>query len=331
MNKIAIVGASGMVGRNFIKILETRKFPVDEIFLFASGRSAGQKIKFCGKDITIEELTPSVFENRGIQYALFGVSNELSKKYAPIAVEAGCIVIDNSSAWRMETDIPLIVPEVNGEDIILMNRGIIANPNCCAAPAVVALKPLQKTFGLKRLVISTYQSVSGAGVGGMEDLENTANGKAPNQFQHPIAFNLIPHIDRFHADGYTGEEKKLMAEIRKMLHQPELPVTATCVRVPVKIGHSLSINVTLNEAFKLEDIRQMLSKSLGVVLSDDPLNNIYPMPITAEGTDSVFVGRIRRDDSLPNSLNMWISCDNTRKGAALNAVQILELIVKKAS
>ncbi|MCL2216737.1 MAG: aspartate-semialdehyde dehydrogenase [Defluviitaleaceae bacterium] len=320
--KIAIVGASGMVGRLFIKILEERHVPADELFLFASARSAGQKLTFHGKELTIEELTPSVFDGRGINFALFAVSGELSRKYAPIAVKAGCVVVDNSSAWRMDEAVPLIVPEVNGCDLA-GHKGIIANPNCCAAPAVVALKPLLDAYGLKRVVISTYQSVSGAGVGGMTDLENTAKGGGPRLFPHPIAFNLIPHIDRFHDDGYTGEEKKIMAEVRKILHLPELAITATAVRVPVRVGHSLSINATLDSEFELSDIRALFEAAPGVVLSDDPASNLYPMPIAAAGTDYVFVGRLRRDSSFPNSLNMWVCADNTRKGAAANAVQIL--------
>ena len=321
--KVAIVGASGMVGRMFATVLEERRLPISELYLFASARSAGQKMSFCGKELTIEELTSDVFNDRGINYALFGISGELSKKYAPIAAKAGCIVIDNSSAWRMDENVPLVVPEVNGGDLA-NHKGIIANPNCCAAPAVIALKPLLDTYGLKRVVISTYQSVSGAGVGGMSDLEETLKGGEPKQFPHPIAYNIIPHIDRFHDDGYTGEEKKLMSEVRKMLHMPDLPITATTVRVPVKIGHSLSINCTLSNPFEPEYVRKILSTAPGVVLSDDPANNLYPMPITAAGTDNVYVGRLRRDNSFPNTINMWVSADNTRKGAAGNAVQILE-------
>ena len=321
----AIVGASGMVGQNFIKVLEERKLPVSKLHLFASARSAGQKVMFCGEELTIEELTPTVFE-RGIDFALFGVEGDISKQYAPIAAKAGCVVVDNSSAWRLVDGIPLVVPEVNGGDIA-MHKGIIANPNCCAAPAVVALKPLLDKYGLGRVVISTYQSVSGAGVGGMSDLENTWNGLAPQQFPYPIAGNVIPHIDTFHDDGYTGEEKKLMAEVRKMLHVPDLPITATTVRVPVKYGHSLSINVSLKNAFDLAELRQLLANAPGVVLQDEPQQKLYPMPITAAGTDNVYVGRLRRDDSCENGLNMWVVADNTRKGAASNAVQILEALV----
>ena len=322
----AIVGASGMVGQNFVKVLEERKLPVSKLYLFASARSAGQTMTFNGESLTVEELTPAVFD-RGIDFALFGVEGDISKEYAPIAARAGCVVVDNSSAWRLVDDVPLVVPEVNSDDIT-SHKGIIANPNCCAAPAVVALNPLLEQYGLGRVVISTYQSVSGAGVGGISDLENTLKGEAPKQFPYPIAGNILPHIDVFHEDGYTGEEKKLMAEVRKMLHMPDLPITATTVRVPVKYGHSLSMNVSLKSAFDLAALRQLLANSPGIVLQDAPEKKLYPMPITAAGTDSVYVGRIRRDESCENGLNMWVVADNTRKGAATNAVQIVETLLK---
>ena len=322
----AIAGATGMVGGMFLKILEERNLPISKLYLFASSRSAGQILEFNGQEIAIEELTPTVFD-RGIDVALFGLAEgDVSKKYAPIAAKAGCIVVDNSSAWRMDADTPLVVPEVNASDL-QNHKGIIANPNCCATPAVVALKPLQDAYGLERVVISTYQSVSGAGVGGMTDLARTLTGEAPQHFLHSIAGNLIPHIDTFHDDGYTGEEKKLMAEIRKILHQPTLPITATTVRVPVEYGHSLSINVSMSKAFDIEGVRNLLAGSPGIILQDDGMQNIYPMPITAAGTDDVYIGRLRRDDSYPNSLNMWVVADNTRKGAATNAVQIVEKLL----
>ncbi|MCL2571552.1 MAG: aspartate-semialdehyde dehydrogenase [Defluviitaleaceae bacterium] len=316
----AVVGASGMVGGMFIKILEERKLPISQLIPLASARSAGKEISFNSKGITIEELTLESFD-RGIDYALFAVDDETSREYAPLAAAKGCIVIDNSSAWRMEPDIPLVVPEVNGDDLH-SHKGIIANPNCCAAPAVVALKPLQETFGIDRVVISTYQSVSGAGVGGMNDLKKGEN----NFFPHQITHNIIPHIGSFHESGYTGEEIKLMAEVQKMLHQPDLKITATTVRVPVFYGHSLSINVSLKTAFTQKNIHEVLSKAPGIVLYDDPS---YPMPITAAGTDKVHVGRLRQDPSCENGLNMWVVTDNTRKGAATNAVQILESLLAK--
>jgi len=322
--KVAIVGASGMVGKMFVQVIEERQLPIKELYLIASSRSAGQTLSFCGNELQIEELTPAVFD-RGIDYALFAASNDISRKYAPIAVKAGCVVIDNSSAWRMDPDVPLVVPEVNGADLA-NHKGIIANPNCCATPAVIALKPLHDMYVLKRVVISTYQSVSGAGVGGMQDLDDTMAGNPPGHFPYPIAHNVIPHIDRFLGDGYTGEERKLISEIRKMLHSQHMGVTATTVRVPVKVGHSLSINVTFENPYVLEHLVEHLAEAPGIVISDDPAANLYPMPITAAGTDMVYVGRIRRDNSLPHSLNMWVSADNIRKGAATNAVQILEML-----
>ena len=318
----AIIGATGMVGGMFLKILEERKLPISQLYLFASSRSAGKKVTFCGREIDVEELAPSVFD-RGIDFALFGADAETGKKYAPIAAANGCVVVDNSSAWRMDSTVPLCVPEVNAADL-QNHKGIIANPNCCAVPAVVALKPLLDAYGLERIIISTYQSVSGAGVGGMADLAHTLAGQAPQYFPYPIGGNLIPHIDVFHDDGYTGEEKKLMAEVQKILNRPNLPITATTVRVPVEYGHSLAINVSLAKEFAIEDVRKILAASPGIVLQDNTAKNLYPMPLAAAGTDQVYVGRLRRDNSFPNTLNMWVVADNTRKGAATNAVQIVE-------
>jgi aspartate-semialdehyde dehydrogenase len=314
-----------MVGRNFVKVLEKRKLPVTKLYLFASARSKGQTIPFNGRDIEVEELTPAVFD-RGIDAALFGVESDVSLMYAPIAAERGCVVVDNSSAWRQDPGVPLVVPEVNGEDIA-WHKGIIANPNCCAAPSVVALNPLNKAYGIKRVVYSTYQSVSGAGVNGWEDLERGLKGEEPRFFPYPIAGNVIPHIDKFTDSGYTGEEIKLIAETRKMLHLPDLKATATTVRVPVFVGHSISINVTLDKPFdSLDEVRALIAAQPGAVLLDDPVNLKYPMPLYAAGTDSVYVGRIRADESCENSLNLWVVTDNTLKGAALNAVQTLEKI-----
>jgi len=305
-----------MVGKTFIKILEERNLPVSKLHLYASARSAGKTLKFHGQDITIEELTPDIFNNK-IDIALFATDGEISRQYAPLAAKSGCVAIDNSSAWRMDANVPLIVPEVNAADMY-SHKGIIANPNCCATPAVIALKPLLDKYGISRAVISTYQSVSGAGVGGITDLME----KTAAHFPHMISGNLFPHIDSFHPCGYTGEEKKLMAEIRKILHTPDLPLTATCVRVPVEYGHSLSINVALSSPYELEDVRRLLANSPGIVLQDSLAENLYPMPITAAGTDAVYIGRLRRDESCANGLNMWVVADNIRKGAATNAVQI---------
>jgi len=314
-----------MVGGMFMKILEERKLPVSQLYPLASARSAGSTISFNGQDITIQELTPASFDC-GIDVALFAVDNATTLKYAPIAAKKGCVVIDNSEAWRMEPHVPLVVPEVNGQDIA-SHKGIIANPNCCAAPAVVALKPLQDAYGLNRVVISTYQSVSGAGVDGMKDLTATLEGEEKSFFPYQIAHNLIPHIGSFEETGYTGEETKLMAEIQKMLHQPSLKITATTVRVPVYTSHSLSINVSLAKPFAMQELRQILANAPGAVLYDDPAAKKYPMPILAAGNDNVYIGRLRQDPSCENGLNMWVVTDNTRKGAATNAVQILERVM----
>jgi aspartate-semialdehyde dehydrogenase len=322
----AIVGATGMVGGMFLKVIAERKLPVSALYLFASARSAGFQIPDGkGNNLTVEELTPASFD-RGIGAALFAAGNEVSRRYAPIAARKGCVAVDNSSAWRMEPEVPLVVPEVNSGDI-LRHRGIIANPNCCAAPAALALYPLHKAYGVKRLVISTYQSVSGAGAGGWQDLDRTLDGKPPQHFPYPIAHNILPHIGAFNEDGYTGEEQKLMDEIRKILNAPDIKATATTVRVPVYTGHSLSVNVTFEKPYDLSEAKELLANQPGAVLADDPEKNLYPMPLTAAGTDTVHIGRIRRDDSCENSLNMWVSADNLRKGAATNAVQILEKVM----
>lgn len=324
--KLAIVGATGMVGRKFIEVLEERDFPVEELYLFASAKSKGKVIKFKDKDYFVEELNENSFD-RGIDIALFSAGGSISKKFAPIAASKGCIVVDNSSAWRMDKDVPLVVPEVNPDDV-KWHKGIIANPNCSTIQAVVALKPLYDTFGIKRIIYSTYQSVSGAGMGGFEDLENGLKGEAPKKFIHPIACNLIPHIDVFMENGYTKEEMKMIDETRKILNAPELKITATTVRVPVYYAHSESINVELNKDFDIKDVFAAFKKAEGIVLMDDPSMNIYPMPVVAEGKDEVYVGRIRRDESVDCGINMWVVADNIRKGAATNAVQIAELLIK---
>jgi aspartate-semialdehyde dehydrogenase len=285
-------------------------------------------VPFNGKELVIEELTPHIFDRvPGIDIALFGIESDLSKEYAPLAAAKGCVVVDNSSAWRLDPEVPLVVPEVNGEDIE-RHKGIIANPNCCAAPAVTALHPLHKAYNVRRIVYSTYQSVSGAGVNGWSDLDGTLKGEAPKFFPYPIAHNIIPHIDRFDTDGYTGEEIKLIAETKKMLHAPEIKATATTVRVPVYTGHCLSINVSFEKPFDLSDVRRLLEEAPGVRLMDDPANNVYPTPRHAAGTDWVYVGRVRRDESFANSLNLWVVADNVRKGAATNAVQIAEWVMR---
>lgn len=322
----AIVGATGLVGRTFIKVLEERNLPIGEIYFFASSRSAGQKITFAGREYIVEELTPASFD-RGIDIALFSIGAGISKEFAPFAVAKGTVVIDNSSAWRMDPDVPLVVPEVNPEDIRLHN-GIIANPNCSTIQAVVALKPLYDAFGIKRIVYSTYQSVSGAGKSGCDELRNSLNGKDPSLMPHPIAGNCIPHIDIFMDNGYTREEIKMIEETRKIMHAPALRITATTVRVPVFYSHSESINVELGSEYELNELRNLLAASPGIIVLDNPANNVYPLARDAAGKDETFVGRLRRDDSVINGLNMWVVSDNIRKGAATNTVQIAEQLIR---
>jgi aspartate-semialdehyde dehydrogenase len=316
-----------MVGRTFIKVLEERNFPVNEIYFFASNRSAGRTITFKGNDYIVEELNESSFD-RKINIALFSAGGEVSKKYAPIAVRKGCIVVDNSSEWRMDKNVPLVVPEVNPEDI-KWHKGIIANPNCSTIQSVVPLKPLHDAFKIKRVVYSTYQAVSGTGMAGVQDLENGISGLPPKKYPHPIAFNCLPHIDVFMEDGYTKEEIKMINETRKILNDQSLKITATTVRVPVRNGHSVSINIEFENSFELEKVFEVLRNHPGIIVQDDVKNNIYPMPIYASGTDEVYVGRIRRDFSVENGINIWVVADNIRKGAATNAVQIAELLIKE--
>ena len=319
--KIAIVGATGMVGRTFLKVLEEYDLKADYT-LFASAKSAGKTVEFMNKEYTVQELCETSFDD-GFDIALFSAGGSTSEKYAPIAAAHGCVVIDNSSAWRMDKDVPLVVPEVNPQDISkYKNKGIIANPNCSTIQAMVAMKPIDDKYGIKRVVYSTYQAVSGAGLGGYKDLENGIKGEPPKKFPHPIFSNCLPHIDVFTEDGYTKEEIKMVNETRKILGKPNMKVTATCVRVPVFASHSESINLELETPFEVEDIKELLSQSEGIILQDDPKNNVYPMAIAAAGTNDVYVGRIRRDFSVENGLNLWVVADNIRKGAATNAVQI---------
>ncbi len=322
--KIAIVGATGMVGRTFLKVLEEYGLQADYT-LFASARSAGSEVEFFGKKYTVKLLDEHSFDE-GFDIALFSAGGSTSEKFSPIAAQHGCVVIDNSSAWRMDPNVPLVIPEVNPEDIRKHN-GIIANPNCSTIQAVVALKPLHDLYKIKRIVYSTYQAVSGAGLGGYNDLKYGIEGKEPQKFPHPIFSNCLPHIDVFEENGYTKEEMKMVNETRKILHDDSLKITATTVRVPVFDCHSESINVEFYKDFDLDEVRNALANFDGIIVQDDPKNNVYPMAITAKGTNEVYVGRIRRDDSAPNALNMWVVADNIRKGAAANAVQIaLKLI-----
>ncbi|KPU42204.1 aspartate-semialdehyde dehydrogenase [Oxobacter pfennigii] len=324
---VAVVGATGMVGRKMLQVLEERDFPIENLYMFSSKKSAGQKIVYCGKEYTVEELTETSFD-RGIDIALFSAGGSTSLQFAPIAASKGTVVIDNSSAWRMDESVPLVVPEVNPEDIN-WNKGIIANPNCSTIQAVVALKPLHNSYGIKRIVYSTYQSVSGAGVSGYSDLENGYKGDAPKKFLYPIAGNCLPHIDSFLENGYTKEEMKMVNETKKILHDDSLRITATTVRVPVFYSHSESINVELNKDFSVNEVKELLRRSPGIVLQDDPENNQYPTPLYTADKDEVYVGRIRRDESLDYGLNMWVVADNIRKGAATNAVQIAQLLLNR--
>lgn len=325
--KIAIVGATGVVGRTVLKVLEEKSFYNCSYVLFSSKKSAGNKIEFLGQNYIIQELTETSFTNIKFDFAIFCAGGKVSEKYAPIAASTGCIVIDNSSVFRMNEKVPLVVPEVNPEKIS-ENTGIIANPNCSTIQAVVALKPLDDKYSIKRIVYSTYQAVSGAGMAGIEDLENGIKGIEPKKFPYPIFNNCIPQIDDFTSDGYTKEEYKMINETRKILNKPNLPITATTVRVPVKNCHSESINVEFEKDFDIYDIKILLQNSPGIILIDDIERNYYPICSKADGNDEVFVGRIRRDFSVKNGINLWVVADNLRKGAATNAVQILEYLIK---
>lgn len=319
--KIAIVGATGLVGRTALKVLEEKNIPNLDYVLFSSKKSAGTKLKFLNTDFIVRELTDSSFDEK-FDFALFSAGAETSKHFAPIAASKGCIVIDNSSAFRMDDKVPLIIPEVNFEDA-KNHHNIIANPNCSTIQAVVALKPLDDKFKIKRIVYSTYQAVSGAGKLGLQDLEQHSTLK----FQHPIYDNCLPQIDTFLVNHYTKEEMKMVNETRKILKHPTLPITATAVRVPVTNCHGESINVVFEKSFKLTDIFNTLKSAPGIVVQDDIENNIYPISSNVNGHDEVFVGRIRKDFSIKNGLNLWIVADNLRKGAASNAIQIIEKMI----
>ncbi|MCG8539904.1 MAG: aspartate-semialdehyde dehydrogenase [Clostridia bacterium] len=324
---IAIVGATGMVGRTFLKVLEERDFPYENLYVFASSKSVGQKVKCKGIEYIVEELREDSFD-RSIDIALFSAGGNISKKFAPIAASKGVIVVDNSSAWRMEKDVPLVVPEVNPSDI-KSHRGIIANPNCSTIQAVVALKPLHDKYKIKRIIYSTYQAVSGSGLKGIKDLEQGLKGNnIMEAYPHPIADNCLPHIDVFLENGYTKEEIKMINETQKILGDYDIKITATTVRVPLFDCHSESVNVEFQKAFEIDEIRNIFRDSPGIVLQDDPENNVYPLASNARATDLVYVGRIRRDFSIDNGLNLWIVADNIRKGAATNAVQIAEELIK---
>lgn len=332
--KVGVVGATGAVGREMVSILEERKFPVECLRLFASEKSVGEKMTFCGKAISVELLQENSFQ--GEQIVLFSAGGTVSQRFAPLAAEAGAVVIDNSSAFRMAEDIPLIVPEVNPQDVgQYKKRRIIANPNCSTIQLVAVLKPLHDAAGLRRVVVSTYQSTAGAGQKAMKELSEQVvalfNQREIEKrvFPHQIAFNCIPHIDVFLDNGYTKEEMKIVNESRKIMGLPTLRITSTAVRVPVFCSHSESVNVELERKLSVARIREILSKAPGVTVYDDPSKNQYPLAVESTGKDDVFVGRIRIDESVENGFNLWIVSDNLRKGAALNAVQIAELLAEK--
>ena len=323
---VAVVGATGLVGRTFLKVLEEYNFPINNLILYASARSKGNVVTYCGKEYVIEELTKDSFD--GVEIALFSAGGSISQEYAPIAEAKGAVVIDNSSAWRMHEDCALVVPEINLDDIYT-KRKIIANPNCSTIQSVLPLKPLSDKYGLKRVVYTTYQAVAGSGQKGVDDLRRTKEGQKPEFYPYDISNTCIPEIDSFLDDGYTKEEMKMVNETRKILHLENLPVSATCIRVPVEVCHGVMIQVELEKEFDLEEVKQVLASQEGIVLYDDPKNHIYPNSIVAKDKDQVFVGRIRRDISTKNGLLLYCVADNVRKGAASNAVQIALAMVKK--
>ena len=328
---VAIVGATGAVGTEMIEVLEEREFPVSRLVPLASARSAGGTVTFQGNEVPIEVLTKDSFA--GVDIALFSAGAELSREFAPIAVKAGAVVIDNSAAWRMTLEVPLVVPEVNPHDIP-RHKGIIANPNCSTIQMVVALKPLHDRARIKRIVVTTFQAVSGTGKDAMDELMTECQDllsfkeASPKVYPYQIAFNCLPQIDDFLPSGYTKEEMKMLHETRKIMGDQSIQVTATTVRVPVYVGHSEAINIETEKKLSVNEARAILSTAPGVLLYDDPAHQIYPMPLEVAGKDEVYVGRIREDESISNGLNLWVVADNLRKGAALNAVQIAEHLAK---
>jgi len=331
---VAVVGATGAVGNEMVAILERRNFPVNQLKLLASKRGAGTRMEFKGKSYTVEVLDENSFS--GIDIGLFSAGGSVSEKFAPIAGEAGCVVIDNTSAFRMDPQVPLVVPEVNAHAIAQYpQKNIIANPNCSTIQMVVALKPIHDVARIKRVVVSTYQAVSGTGKRAIKELESQVLAIYNQQeikkevYPHQIAFNCLPHIDVFFDNGYTKEEMKMVNETKKIMEDNSIGVTATTVRVPVFYGHSESVNIETEKKLTSQEVREILSKAPGVVVVDNPKKFEYPLAINAAGKDETFVGRIREDESIPNGINMWIVSDNIRKGAALNAVQIAEILIEK--
>jgi aspartate-semialdehyde dehydrogenase len=328
---VAVVGATGAVGQTTLKILEERKFPVRELRAFASARSAGKTVTFKGEAVPVEPVGPAAF--RGVEVAFFSAGSAQSREYAPLAVAAGAVVVDKSSAFRMDPDVPLVVPEINAH-AVRGHRGIVACPNCTSIVTVMPLKPLHDAGRLRRVVATSYQAVSGAGVNGVAELRSQtlawARGETitPRFFQHQIAFNVIPHIDKFGSDGYTAEEMKLVGEVRKILELPDLAISPTTVRVPVFTAHSVAVNAETEVKLGRERAREVLAGFPGLRLWDEPADNRYPMPVVVEGQDDCFVGRVREDLSLANGLNFWVVGDQLRKGAALNGIQIAELLIR---
>lgn len=329
---VAVVGATGAVGREMLKILEQRNFPAGEVLALASSRSAGTRISFREGELKVQELGEDSF--KGVDLAIFSAGGSISEKYAPVAVKSGCVVVDNSNAWRMDENVPLVVPEVNPE-ALEMHKGIIANPNCSTIQMVVVLKPLHDAGTIKRVIVSTYQAVSGSGQKAVEELESQVKGLfsmqevEPKVYPYQIAFNCLPHIDVFLENDYTKEEMKMVNETKKIMGDENIRVTATTVRVPVFYGHSESVNVETQKKITPREARAILSQAPGIKVLDNPLEKVYPMPLFAAGEDETFVGRIREDETIENGLNLWIVADNIRKGAALNAIQISELLVEK--
>lgn len=329
---VGVVGATGAVGREMLKVLEQRNFPLTKIKALASSRSAGKKLEFKGKEIVVEELTPDSFDD--LDLALFSAGGSVSKEFAPIAAEKGCVVVDNSSAWRMDPEVPLVVPEVNPDDLE-KHKNIIANPNCSTIQMVVPLKPIHDVAKIKRIVVSTYQAVSGTGQKAIDEMEKQVRALFNMQeveckvYPYQIAFNCLPHIDVFLDNDYTKEEMKMVNETKKIMGDDSIKVTATAIRVPVFYGHSESVNIETVKKITAKEVRALLSQAPGVKVLDNPKEKIYPMPIFATGEDDVFVGRIRDDDTIENGINIWIVADNIRKGAALNAVQIAEELLKR--
>ena len=323
---VAVVGATGLVGSKMLEVLQERNFPVTELLPVASARSWGKKVCFGGREWTVMSADEAIARRPAL--ALFSAGGATSAELAPRFAEAGCYVVDNSSHWRMDPSVPLIVPEINA-DVLKADDRIIANPNCSTIQMVLPLAPLHKKYGIKRIVVSTYQSVTGAGQRGIEQMQAERAGGSGSKFPHPIDRNILPHIDSFLPDGYTKEEMKMVNETRKILRDPSIAVSATTVRVPVEGGHSESVNLEFKSAFDLAEARNLMAGMPGVVIQDDPSNNVYPMPLYAWGKDEVFVGRIRRDPSVENGMNLWCVSDNIRKGAATNAVQIAQVLLAK--